>query len=42
MMKPLSYFYDIVHYKLNEAIINNWGSIMTFDKAKVPDNMGLE
>lgn len=36
MMKPYSYLYDVLHYRLNEAIAANWGSILEMDLAKKP------
>lgn len=36
MMKPFNYLYDVVHYKLVDAISHNWGDILELDLAKVP------
>lgn len=36
MMKPYNYLYNAIHDKLNKAISDNWGTIVTVDLAKVP------
>ena len=36
MMKPYSYYYDVIHDRLNRLIAKNWGKIVTLDLAKVP------
>lgn len=42
MMKPYNYMYNAVHDKLNKAISDNWGNIITLDLAKVPTDWDIE
>lgn len=36
MMKPYNYLYDVLHYRLVDAISSSWGSILEYDMAKRP------
>ena len=36
MMKSYNYLYDMIHYRLNDAIAANWGDILELDLAKIP------
>lgn len=36
MMKSYNYLYDMIHYRLNDAIAANWGDILEMDLAKIP------
>lgn len=36
MMKPYNYLYDVMHYRLVDAISASWGSILEYDVAKRP------
>ena len=38
MMKPYNYLYDVLHYRLVDAISSSWGSILEYDIAKRPTN----
>lgn len=42
MMKPYSYLYDAVHDRLNKAIADNWGKIVTMDFARIPDGWSVD
>ena len=42
MMKPYSYLYDALHDRLNKAVADNWGKILTMDFAKVPDGWDVD
>ena len=42
MMKPYSYFYDVIHDRLNKSIASNWGSIMELDLAQVPKGWEID
>lgn len=42
MMKPYSYLYDVVHYKLCDAIANNWGDILELDLANIPADWKID
>lgn len=37
MMKPYNYLYDVVHDRLNRIIARNYGKLVKFDIALVPD-----
>jgi hypothetical protein len=37
-MKPYNYLYDVLHYRLVDAISSSWGSILEYDVAKRPGN----
>lgn len=36
MMKPYNYLYDVLHYRLIDAVSSSWGSILEYDVAKRP------
>ena len=36
MMKPYNYLYDVLHFRLVDAISSSWGSILEYDIAKRP------
>ena len=36
MMKPYNYLYDVLHYRLIDAVSASWGSILEYDVAKRP------
>ena len=38
MMKPYNYLYDVLHYRLIDAVSSSWGSILEYDMAKRPTN----
>lgn len=38
MMKPYNYLYDVLHYRLADAIASSWGQLAEIDLAKVPDD----
>ena len=42
MMKPYSYYYDIIHDRLNRLIAKNWGKLIVLDLAKVPENWDID
>lgn len=42
MMKPYSYYYDVLHDRMNKMIAKNWGKIITLDLAKVPKDWEIE
>lgn len=42
MMKPYNYLYDVLHYRLVDAISSSWGSILEFDMGKRPANWSTE
>ena len=42
MMKPYSYFYDVIHDRLNKAVAANWGKIVKVDLALVPKKWDIE
>lgn len=42
MMKPYNYMYDVLHYRLADAIASSWGNLAEVDLAKVPDGWGFE
>ena len=42
MMKPYSYYYDVIHDRLNKLIAKNWGKIITLDLAKVPKGWEID
>ena len=42
MMKHYNYLYDILHYRLNDAIAANWGDILEVDLAKIPDEWDVQ
>ena len=37
MMKPYNYMYDVLHYRLMDAIASSWGSLADVDLAQIPD-----
>lgn len=41
-MKPYSYLYNAIHDRLNKAIADNWGTIITMDLAKIPKKWNVE
>ena len=42
MMKPYSYYYDVVHDRLNKLIEKNKGKMMVLDLAKVPKGWTMD
>lgn len=42
MMKSYNYLYDMIHYRLNDAIAANWGDILEVDLAKIPAGWTVE
>lgn len=42
IMKPYSYYYDIIHDRLNKLIGRNWGKILQLDLAKVPEGWDVD
>lgn len=36
MMKPYNYLYDVMHYRLIDAVSSSWGSMLEYDVAKRP------
>ena len=42
MMKPYNYLYDVVHFKLMDAIASIWGSLVDVDLATIPEKWKIE
>lgn len=42
MMKPYNYLYDVVHFKLMDAIASVWGSLADLDLATIPEKWKIE
>lgn len=42
MMKPYSYWYDVIHDKLNKLIARNWGKLIEFDAASIPEGWDVD
>lgn len=42
MMKPYNYLYDVLHYRLVDAIASSWGTLAEIDIAKVPDGWSFD
>ena len=42
MMKPYSYYYDVIHDRLNKLIEKNWGKIIELDLSKVPKGWKID
>ena len=42
MMKPYNYLYDVIHYKLMDAIASVWGSLVDVDLATIPETWKIE
>ena len=42
MMKPYNYLFDVIHYRLNEAIASTWGDILEMDFAYIPKGWDIE
>lgn len=42
MMKQYSYYYDVIHDRLNKLIASNWGKLITLDLARVPKGWDVE
>lgn len=42
MMKPYNYLYDVIHYKLMDAIASIWGSLVDVDLATIPEEWKIE
>lgn len=42
MMKPYNYLYDVIHYKLMDAIASVWGSLVDVDLATIPEKWKIE
>lgn len=38
MMKPYNYLYDVIHYRLMDAIASMWGSMADVDLATIPED----
>lgn len=42
MMKPFNYLYDVIHFKLMDAIASVWGSLVDVDLATIPEKWKVE
>ena len=42
MMKPFSYYYDVIHDRLNKLLARSWGSLIRFDFAKKPKGWDVD
>ena len=42
MMKPYNYLYDVIHFKLMDAIASVWGSLADVDLATIPEKWKIE
>lgn len=42
MMKPYSYLYDVIHYRLMDTLASVWGSLLDVDLATVPEEWKIE
>lgn len=42
MMKPYNYLYDVIHFKLMDAIASVWGSLVDVDLATIPEKWKIE
>lgn len=42
MMKPYSYLYDVIHYRLMDAIAASWGALLEVDIATMPEEWDVE
>ena len=42
MMKPYNYLYDVLHYRIADAIASTWGNLAEVDLAKIPDHWGFD
>ncbi len=42
MMKSYNYYYDVIHDRLNKAMARNWGKLVKFDFAQIPDGWDVE
>lgn len=42
IMKPYSYYYDVIHDRLNKTIANNWGKMIQADLAKIPKGWDMD
>ena len=42
MMKPYNYLYDVIHFKLMDAIASIWGSLVDVDLATIPEKWKIE
>ncbi len=42
MMKSYNYYYDVIHDRLNKAMAMNWGKLVKFDFAQIPDGWDVE
>ena len=42
MMKPYNYLYDVIHFRLEDAIASSWGSLAEVDLALIPDTWKMD
>lgn len=42
MMKPYNYLYDVIHYRLIDALASVWGSMLDLDLATIPENWKID
>lgn len=42
MMKPYNYLYDVLHYRLVDALASSWGSLVDVDLAKIPSKWSFD
>ena len=42
MMKPYNYLYDVLHYRLADAIASSYGSLVEVDIDKIPDSWSFD
>ena len=42
LMKPYSYYYDVIHDRLNKLIARNWGTILKLDLSRKPNGWDVE
>jgi len=41
-LKPFAYYYDVIHYRLNELVATSWGKMIRLDMSKKPDDWSVE
>ena len=42
MMKPYSYLYDVIHYRLMDTLAAMWGSLVEVDLASIPEEWQID
>lgn len=42
LMKPYSYYYDVIHDRLNKLIARNWGTILKLDLSRKPNGWDVD